>query len=81
MKSVIALSLAFLAATISAAPTQVNPKVQFTNDQTGFNADVVVPLNTGANSVKDLLEGTSLDIDGTFFVTSFFLQSNFQDVK
>jgi hypothetical protein len=83
MKSFAAVTLAFLAATISAAPTTRDIQtttVQFTNDQSGANANVAVNLNVGAVAVKDLLFNTPIDVAGTFDATSFFLQSNFQGV-
>lgn len=83
MKSFAAITLAFLAATISATPTARDvacTTVQFTNDKSGAYADVEVAIGVGAMSVKDLLSGTSLDKYPNYLATSFFLQSNFHDV-
>ncbi|RDW56856.1 hypothetical protein BP5796_12923 [Coleophoma crateriformis] len=83
MQSILALTVAFLASTIFAAPTSrdVTTTVQFTNDQSGRNADVNIPINVGAVGVKGLLDNTALDVNDTYFVTSFFLQANFQGVE
>jgi hypothetical protein len=80
MKSVIAASVAFLVATVSAAPYIPTTTVQFTNDYTGANTDVEVPL-AGIQSVSGLLDNTPIDVNGAFLVTSFFLQANFQGVQ
>jgi len=79
MKSFIAASIALLAAVASATPVYVNPTVQFTNDQSGANTNVVVPLGVTKN-VANLLHNTPLAKDGTFLATSFFLQANFQGI-
>lgn len=80
MQSIIALSVAFLAAAVSAAPALKTTTVQFTNDASGRNFNAVVPL-TGTQSVAALLDGSPLDVNDTFFATSFFLQANFQGVE
>ncbi|RDW56685.1 hypothetical protein BP6252_14037 [Coleophoma cylindrospora] len=83
MHSTLALTVAFLASTIFAAPTSrdVTTTVQFTNDQSGHNVNVNIPLNVGAVGVKGLLDNTALDVNDTYFATSFFLQANFQNVE
>jgi len=79
MKSIITISLASFATTISALPTP-STTVQFTNDGSGRNTNVFVPLG-GVQSVAVLLDNTALDVTDSFFATSLFLQSNFQGVK
>merc|ERR1711939_852287 len=69
MQSVIALTVAFLAAAVSATPYTATTTVQFTNDQSGRSANVPVALDGAKKSVATLL------------ATSFFLQSNFQGVE
>lgn len=80
MQSIIAISVAFLAAVVSAAPALPTTSVQFTNDASGRSANVAIPL-TGTQSVKTLLDNSPFDVNDTFFATSFFLQANFQGVK
>lgn len=80
MKSVIATSVALLAAFVSAAPATPTTSVQFTNDFTGANKNVNVPLY-GSQSVATLLYGSPIDVNGAFLTTSFFLQANFQGVQ
>lgn len=80
MKSFIAASVALFAASVSAAPYTPTTIVQFTNDFSGRNANVAVPL-AGSQSVATLLDNTPIDVDGAFLATSFFLQSNFQGVQ
>ncbi|PVH77411.1 hypothetical protein DL98DRAFT_517379 [Cadophora sp. DSE1049] len=81
MQSIIALTVAFLAAAVSASPAPATTTVQFTNDASGRSANVPVALDGAKNSVATLLDNTPLDVDYTFLATSFFLQSNFQGVE
>merc|ERR1711939_946151 len=76
MQSVIALTVAFLAAAVSATPYTATTTVQFTNDQSGRSANVPVALDGAKKSVATLL-----DNNYSFLATSFFLQSNFQGVE
>merc|ERR1712144_14086 len=81
MQSVIALTVAFLAAAVSATPYTATTTVQFTNDQSGRSANVPVALDGAKKSVATLLDNTPLDNNYSFLATSFFLQSNFQGVE
>jgi len=75
----IAASIALLAAAVSAIPTPASVTVQITNDQSGRNSNIVVPLGS-TQDVSALLQavGSPLEVGGTFFATSFFLQAHFQ---
>jgi hypothetical protein len=80
MQSIVAISIALFVAVASAAPASSTTTVQFTDDATGLSANVAVPFNDAQN-VPSLLSRGPLDVDGTFFATSFFLQANFQGVE
>ncbi|KAH7318982.1 hypothetical protein BKA65DRAFT_93490 [Rhexocercosporidium sp. MPI-PUGE-AT-0058] len=84
MQSIIALTVAFIAAAVSATPTYpatTATTVQFTNDASGRNVNVPVALDGAKKSVAALLDNTALDVNNSFLATSFFLQSNFQGVE
>lgn len=75
----IAASIALLVAAVSATPVPASVTVQITNDQSGRNSNIVVPLGSNQD-VSVLLHGVGspLEVGGTFFATSFFLQAHFQ---
>jgi hypothetical protein len=84
MHSTIALSLSFLALTISAAPApRAAPstvQVQFANDMTGANGNAEIPLDGSSIVLGQAYANTDLEIDGTLFVTSLEFTGNFANV-
>ena len=85
MHSALALSLSFLALTISAAPTPqaAQPstvQVQFSNVVTGANGNAQIPLDGSAIVLGQAYADTDLEVDGTLFVTSLQFTANFQNV-
>lgn len=75
MKSTFAAVLALFAAAASAAPAIIARDypivtIQFSNDQSGANADVQIVANGQQNAVSTLFAGTSIDINGQIIATS-----------
>jgi hypothetical protein len=85
MKSTFAAVLAVCAAAASAAPTYPTVTVQFSNDQTGANANVPVITDGTPYAVSTLFAGTAVDINGRIIATSAqltqFVQGTFCVVK
>ena len=84
MHSTIALSLSFLALTISAAPApRAAPstvQVQFANDMTGANGNAEIPLDGSSIVLGQAYGNTDLEVDGTLFVTSLMFTGDFANV-
>jgi hypothetical protein len=86
MKFTIAAVFAVFATSILAAPaTFPTVTIQFSNDQTGANADVKVTANGNPNAVSTLFAGTSINKGGRIIATSAqltqFVQGTFCVVK
>jgi hypothetical protein len=79
MKSFAAISLALLAAAGQAFAYQTTT-IQAANDQTGANANVIVPVNGVPQLVGSLFAGTSIQQNGRTIASSAMLQANFQGV-
>ena len=74
-----AIALSLLAAAGQAFAYQTTT-IQAANDQTGANADVVVPVNAVPQLVGALFAGTAVQQNGRIIASSAMLQANFQGV-
>jgi hypothetical protein len=68
--SIIALTVAFLATTIAAAPAPAQVQVQLANDQSGANANAQVLADGQPKSVKALYGNTSVGRSGSVIASS-----------
>ncbi|PYH42270.1 uncharacterized protein BP01DRAFT_136085 [Aspergillus saccharolyticus JOP 1030-1] len=88
MKSFTAIIASLLIASVSAAPAPVEVEarqvqtttVSLSNDQTGANAGVAIPVDGTFSNIFSLYGGTAVGASGQVIVSNAQLTNNFQGV-